>query len=245
MLTWTVDPNESRAVVTLRGDLSVGETGRLRTALLKCLAEQPEALLVDLSGLRVLEPHALSVFTAVTRQAATWPGMPVLLCGSAPATAELLAGGGFGKLSVTADLAEAHALLDAGGSGMQMMADDLLPIRGAARHARDVVTDACARWSLPHLVAPATVIAGEMVANVIDHVGTMMTLRVSLRSRFLYVAVRDGSSEPPTPLRPPFRPGAGLALIHASATHWGWMPAADGKVVWAALSLRGDAGSDV
>ncbi|MDP9799415.1 anti-anti-sigma factor [Catenuloplanes nepalensis] len=238
MLTWTVDPGDSRIVVTVCGELSVNEAGRLRTALLKCLAEQPEALLVDLSGMRVPEPSALTVFTAVVRQAATWPGTPVLLCAPAPAVAELLAGGGFGKLTMVAGLDEARSLLDAGDSGMLMVSDDLLPIRGASRHARDVVTDACMRWSLPQLVAPASVVAGEMVANVIDHAGTMMTLRVSLRPRFLYVAVRDGVSEPPDPVLPPFRPGSGLALINATATHWGWLPAADGKAVWAALALR-------
>ncbi|MDQ0366966.1 STAS domain-containing protein [Catenuloplanes indicus] len=238
MLTWTVDSGDSRTVVTVCGDLMTSDAGRLRTALLKCLAEQPEALLVDLSGMHAPEPHALSVFTAVVRQSATWPGTPVLLCAPTPATAELLAGGGFGKLTVVADLNEARTLLDAGDSGMLMVTDDLLPIRGASRHARDVITDACTRWTLPQLVAPASVVAGEMVANAIDHAGTMMTLRVTLRPRFLYVAVRDGSPEPPEPLRPPFRPGSGLALINASATHWGWMPAAGGKVVWAALALR-------
>ncbi|MFI5843464.1 ATPase [Catenuloplanes sp. NPDC051500] len=241
MLTWTVESRDDRVTVSVRGDLAVSDTTGLRVALLKCLADQPEALLIDLSEMRVREPHALSVFTLVVRQAAMWPGTPVVLCAPPPETAELLTGGGFGAQHIVSGLAEARAQLDRGHSGMLTVSDELLPVRGASRHARDVVTDACARWSLPHLVGPASVIAGEMVANVIDHVGTMMTLRVSLRRRHLHVTVRDGSPEPPVPLQPPFRPGSGLSLIDASATHWGWMPATDGKVVWAALGLKEEA----
>ncbi len=53
MLTWTVDSGDRRTVVTVCGDLTMSDAGRLRTVLLKCLAEQSEALLVDLSGMRV------------------------------------------------------------------------------------------------------------------------------------------------------------------------------------------------
>jgi anti-anti-sigma factor len=237
-LSWTSETDDGHTVLSVRGGLSRSNVSGLRTALLKCLAEQPSALVVELSGMSVLDPLSLTVFTAVVRQASTWPGIPMLLCAPAPAVATLLEGGGFGAVQTVRDRAEAIDRLAAGDRGPQTISDVLLPIRGAARHARDVVTEACLRWSLPHLVAPASIVAGEMVANVIDHAGTMMTLGVSLRRRHLHVAVWDGSTEAPAPLSAPFRPGSGLSLIDASAAHWGWMPAADGKVVWATLGLQ-------
>ncbi|WP_305784427.1 ATPase [Symbioplanes lichenis] len=233
-LTWSADDRAGRTVMALRGTLTLRDTGRLRTALLKRLAEQPSALLVDLAEVHVPEAKALAVFTAVVQQAATWPGTPVLLCAPGPGVAEALAGGGYGRLTVCASVAAALAGLDTGRDALPMLADQLLPVSGASRHARDMVTEACARWSLPHLAGPASLVVSELVANVIDHAGTIMTLRISHRGRYLHLAVRDGSPVAPEKTS---RPGpSGLGMVEALATHWGWLPTRDGKVVWATLA---------
>jgi anti-anti-sigma regulatory factor len=232
-LTWSVDDTTSRTVVTVTGGLGLGDAARLRTALLKCLAEQPEALLVDLSALVPTAPSALAVFTALVRQASTWPAVPVLLCAASPSVAVLLEGGGYGRLPLHESVAAAHASLDQGLTVPRMLADDLLPVSGAPRHARDMATEACLLWSLPGLAGPASLIASELVTNVVDHVGTMMTLQLSQRGRYLHIAVRDGS-----PVAPDAKPGpSGLSLVGSVATHWGWLPARDGKVVWATLAV--------
>ncbi len=235
-LSWHIGGDDSRTAVVLRGTLAMGSAARLRTVLLKCLAEQPAALLVDLSGITVPEPRALAVFTAVVRQAATWPGIPVVLCAPPPEVATLLAAGGFGRLPVHATVERAVAALGDSRATLPVLSDQLLPVTGAARHARDMVTDACARWELPELVGPAGTVVSELVSNVIDHVGTMMTLRISLRGRYLHVALHDGSPAAPEP-GVPARPGtSGLAVVQAMVTNWGWLPTTDGKVVWAILA---------
>lgn len=238
-LTWTVDESTERTLVAVRGQLALAGTGRLRTVLLKQLAEQPRALLVELATMTVAEPTALAVFTAVVRQAATWPGVPVLLCAPLPPVATLLAGGGYGRLPVHESTGAALLGLDEGTVAPPILSDDLLPVSGASRHARDMATEACARWSLPHLIGPASLIAGELVSNVISHASTMMTLRIAHRDRYLHLAVRDGS-----PAEPVIGgPGFGLTMVEAAATHWGWLPTVDGKVVWAVLSTDPHASS--
>ena len=82
----TVRDDGRRLIAALSGDLGLGDVADLRLRLLKSLAEQPEALLLDLSGLTVSDPLALAVFFAVRRQAARWPGIPLLLCASGPFT---------------------------------------------------------------------------------------------------------------------------------------------------------------
>jgi two-component sensor histidine kinase len=117
--------------------------------------------------------------------------------------------------------------------------EDLLPVTGAPRHARNLVTDACLRWDLTHLIPPATLIISELVSNVIDHAHTIMTLEVSLRTSQLYLAVCDGSSKPPVLGRysnPP-REGRGLHLVTAFSTAWGVIAEKGGKTVWATLAL--------
>jgi anti-sigma regulatory factor (Ser/Thr protein kinase) len=233
------DDGHNRLVAVLTGDLGLLDIVPLRVSLMKCLAEQPDALLVDLAGLAVSEPLALAVFAAVHRQAARWPGTPVLLYAAQPRTHTLLTGGALNRLPLfaTREAARAHA-----GSARQTLpslTDELLPISGAARQARNVTTEACLRWDLPQLVAPAGLVASELVSNVVDHAHTMMTLRLSLRRRFLNIAVSDGSSaEPVAPGAQPLDGpgGRGLFLVQATARSWGWLPTEGGKVVWAALA---------
>lgn len=231
-----VEGDGTSLVITPVGRLRLPDVSPLRKRMLKCLAEQPGALLVDLSDLHVDEPLALSVFTVVQREASRWPGTPVLLCGPPPQTRAHLLTGAYRLLPVVADLKAAHGMLSDNRRAMPSIHEDLLPIAGSTRHARDVVTDACVRWDLPDLVAPASLIATELVGNVIDHAHTLMTLRLTLRPRQLTIAVRDGSRRrPPGPQPPESTNGRGLVLVASLASSWGCIPSEDGKVMWATL----------
>ncbi len=238
-LSWTVDDTAGHIVVAVRGDLMLDGTPRLRTALLKCLAEQPDALLLDLAGMDATEPTALAVFTAVTRQAARWPGTSVLLCAPRPAVREQLDRGRFGALQ-TYDSVSAALLATTGGQfAGSVLTEQLLPVTGAVRHARDLATEVCAAWDLPHLLGPVSLLVSELVSNAVEHAGTMITVQFVRRSRYLHVAVRDGIPQEPVLDPPPpgsVRRGHGLVLIDSVATHWGTLPTGDGKVVWATLA---------
>jgi anti-sigma regulatory factor (Ser/Thr protein kinase) len=120
--------------------------------------------------------------------------------------------------------------------------EDLLPLTGASRQARRIVTAACVFWGLPRLVRAAAVVAGELVGNVIDHAHTMMRLEVSLRVSELYLEVYDGSAAPPVmrhDLGQSSERGRGLHLVAAFSTDWGFVMQEGGKTVWAVLDLNG------
>ncbi|MEU4216838.1 ATPase [Actinoplanes sp. NPDC026623] len=228
-------------VARLSGRLALDDTAKVRVDLLKCLAEQPSALFVDLGALTVTDPLAMSIFLAVVRQAARWPGIPVLFCAPEPDTAALLAGGAYRRLTAFDSIDAARDHLGNGGHGLPGIVETLLPLAGAARRGRDVVTDACLRWDLPALIDPASLICSELISNAVHHAGTMMQLRMSLSAAYLLIAVRDGSPvEPhlsgPVPDVTTVR-GRGLHIIAATAHSWGSVPATDGKVVWASLSI--------
>jgi len=238
-LGWTVDEADGYVVVSVGGVLGLNGCPALRTALLKCLAEQPDVLLVELSAMEMVEPTALSVFTSVIRQADRWPGTPVPLCAARPATRTLLDRGGFGPLTTHDSVADALLATERRGSSVRSsISDQLPPIAGAVRQARNLATEACSTWDLPHLVGPASLVVSELVSNAIEHAGTMMTVRFARRHRYLHVTVRDGSGDEPrlAPPTGPLRKGTGLVLVDNVATHWGWLPSRDGKVVWAVLA---------
>ncbi|WP_157239137.1 ATP-binding protein [Catenuloplanes japonicus] len=233
-----VDQVGTRLVVRLDGELTLASAPGVRAALSKCLVDVPDALIVDLAALRVAEPVALSVFRTVHWQAALWPGTPMLLCAPAGDTARLLAGGGYGRLAVYPSVTAALSARPA--RRMPMVGDTVLPTDGASRRARDLAEQACARWNLPALAAPAAMIAGELVTNAIVHARTMADLRLSLGRRHLVIAVRDGSAELPRVCEGPDASpatGRGLRLVEAFARRWGIMPAQGGKVVWAGVPL--------
>jgi histidine kinase-like protein len=237
-IEFSAHAEEAHLLVTVSGRLGLDDVGALHLRLLKFLAEQPAALVLDVGALQVEEPLALAVLPAVVRQAARWPGTPVLICAPTNPTRTMLAAPAYRRLPVFASAAAARDHLHSASRTQPTLADELLPGTGAARHARDLATDACLRWDLPDLVPPASLIAGELVSNVVDHAHTMMTLRLVLRPRYLQIAVRDGSSDPPVSSRdlpPGAGHGRGLLLVESLAHSWGSLPSTDGKVVWASL----------
>ncbi|AGL18668.1 ATP-binding region ATPase domain-containing protein [Actinoplanes sp. N902-109] len=234
----SIKEDDGRLLVDVSGELTLVEVAALRDQLMKCLAEQPEALIVNIAEMTVSEPLALAVFPAVARQAAQWPGISMLLCAPTPDVRTSLRQAAYRRLPLLASIEQARERAHDERESLPVLTDELLPISGAARQARNVATDACLRWDLPDLVGPASLIVSELVSNVVDHAHTMMSLRLSLTSRYLQISVRDGSSAEPRlspDLSPDISGGRGLKLVDATARAWGCLPCAGGKVVWASL----------
>lgn len=239
-----VDQVGRHLLVRLTGELTVSTAAAIRRQLLKCLADQPDSLLVDLTGMATVQPIALSVFAAVARQAAMWPGTPVLVCGADRVIEAKLVGGGYGRVPVFGSVDQ--ALAAGPRRRVPSIEETLLPVSGAARRARDVVTEACTRWDLPQLAGAACIVASELVANGQVHAHTMMRLRLSLRRRYLMISVRDGSPAEPrlvANVDPTKQGGRGLMIVDALTRRWGSIATDDGKVVWAVLDTCA-AGSD-
>lgn len=239
LLRFDVVSVDTAAVVTARGTLSTATSHALRGVLYKCLAGQPGAVVLDLSGVAVADRGALLVLSAVARQASLWPGVPFAVVVSRPDI--------FGQMRRLSLLRAfpvrptvAAALETIGqGEAQPTVREILPPITGAARHARSVITEACLRWGFGDQVGPACVVVTELVSNATRHAGTTMTLRVSRRGRWLLLAVEDGGPGLPARLAMPGiddgGSGRGLALVEELSHRWGWLPTDSGKVVWAVL----------
>lgn len=234
-LNCLVDRRERYTLVRLVGPLDLAGTARFRSVTNRILVEQPAAIVVDLSRVASCESHSFAMFRALAREAARWPVIPILLSTPSPAVTRTVgANPAFGPvIHASVEAAEAH--LD-GGPASPTVTEDLLPVTGAARRAREIVTEACVRWDLPGLVGPACIVASELVNNAVEHAGTLITFRLTLRARFLQVVVQDGSTAPPVLGGPGPRDAArGLRLVDTEAATWGHLVTTDGKVVWATL----------
>jgi hypothetical protein len=228
-----VDPAETYPVVRLSGVLDAGAAATVRSALLDVLAGQPEALIVDVSELTPSDAAATTVLRDVARDTADWPGAHMVLC--ADGRGDLWHGTG---LPVWPDVAGALDELGAPDESQRLSAD-LEAVVGAARRARELVTEACARWDYPQLAGPACIVVTEMVNNVVAHARTHMTVLLARRGDLMSVAVRDRSAVIPTytggPVSPTSYGGRGLLLIDSVSQRWGSLAVPSGKVVWALL----------
>lgn len=221
-------------VVRLVGVLDPPAVETVRRALLTCLADRPAPVAVDVSRLRITVPGVRSVFDAVHREAAEWLAGPFVLCTSPVDPPETWADA---ELTISVGRPGTTQLTAVTPTAPQLTAS-LRPTLGAARQARDLVADGCARWDLATLAGSASIAVTELVGNVVTHAGTPMTIRLGPRDGALHLAVRDFSARDPifrSPVSPTSVGGRGLLLIDAVARRWGTSRLDDGKVVWAVI----------
>ena len=120
----------------------------------------------------------------------------------------------------------------------------------AAAAARRFVRDTLQTWLISGatiashgLVDDAVLLTSELVTNAVVHARTPSVMSLRLAGGVLAVTVRDGDP------RPMYRPepgatgahdgdhGRGLLILDAMADAWGTLPTADGKVVWATMTV--------
>jgi anti-anti-sigma factor len=245
---------EGCTVLALRGRLDRRAAPRLQRMLRKQLAEQPVAVVCDLSGLDALDPDCAGLFTvAAHHPSSSWPDTPLLLCCARPAVAAALARLGVPRfVPVHASLDDAVA--DAG-RRPPYLRDELRlpPSPSAPATARRFVRETCEAWRVllderhgagvrpaaAELVERAELVASELVTNALVHARTDIWLRLSLRGERLHLGVHDGGRRL---LRlvggnPEAEAGRGLLLVERLSRAWGvYRPPEGGKVVWCVLS---------
>jgi anti-anti-sigma regulatory factor/anti-sigma regulatory factor (Ser/Thr protein kinase) len=225
-------------VVRFGGPFDLADASTVWNLLVKLLADQPDALVIDLSSVAVDDPQVLLVFGALARRAGIWPGVPVIVVApDADLRTALHRQAVDRRLAVCAQRGEALVLAH-GAPVPARLRESLLPDPGAARHARDLATEACLRWELPHLVTPASIITSELVTNGVRHAGTPLELALARTARYLHLAVRDGDPRPAVRREPgQFAvAGRGLLIVERTALSWGSTRVQSGKVVWATLA---------
>jgi anti-anti-sigma factor len=233
-------------VLTLIGNLDVAAAPQVQRVLLRCLAEQPDSVICDLSKLAALDPVCATVFAAVARRPASrWPESSILLCCAQPAVADVLTRVPSPYLLPvfrTLDQAVAHAR-----SRPPFLRERLrvVPTIEAIETARWFVAVVCRRWQLDGSTETAQLLAAELVTDAVLHERAThkpIELRMELRATGLLIAVRSGES--PLALSEVDHdsdPRSGLDVVRRVAHSWGTLPLADGsRVVWCTIQPATD-----
>jgi anti-sigma regulatory factor (Ser/Thr protein kinase) len=115
----------------------------------------------------------------------------------------------------------------------------LVPVAAAVAISRQFVATALSAWGLAALADDAAVVVSELATNAVKHAGSAFRLTVSRGDSAVRISVADTVAEllaivPDDPLS---ATGRGLMLVQALARSWGWSRTAEGKSVWAELSV--------
>jgi hypothetical protein len=228
------------AVVTLTGAVSLSAVPRIRDTLMKCIAEQPSAIVVDLSLARLEQAYALNVFSMVARRAALWSGVQLILVSGAAFDGRLsLAAQTLGRfVRICPTLPQARAA--ARRAPLRRLAVMILPPSEASPHtARTYVTDVCTTWGCTTLLDDAVLVANELVSTALHRSAGDLILRLELRRDLLTVAVTDDCPDPPDvtalPGGPPVDP-IRIRILSELAKACGSSPTRNGdRINWAVL----------
>jgi hypothetical protein len=248
---------ESAVVVSHAADPSTieiavhGQWGRdlrhkVYTAIHKCLAEHPSAIIVDLHGLRDIDCGSASMWLAASQAAASLhPPAQLVLC--LPPTRRLVNKlrrlGSARFLSLFATKQQARAAVDRRLPLTDRVQLGRLPADASSVDAAcELIAIACKAWALPQHAAAAQALISDLVSDSVEHARTDMMVIACRRNIDLYLAVRDYDFRLPPVRRAGDRSSAEsearrLSVVRAEAFIYGAMPTADGKTVWALLRI--------
>ena len=236
----TVQRLPSCALVEARGPFGPVAAPAHR-AVLQALAEEPTAVLCDLS--RVTGPadaDAVALVGSLGAQVRHWPGTPVgVVCPSADVRRRLL-GHRDGQHLVLGPRRAAVLSHLAQSPPRTSIRQAFAPVAESVRAARDLVAHACLDWGCGAQADAAMLVASELVTNALIHAGTGPEMFMARSGSRLRLAVRDGNARRPQPRKvgPSSPNGRGMLLVAAMSRAWGVLPTtADGKVVWAVLDV--------
>jgi anti-anti-sigma regulatory factor len=183
-------PDQGAALVYPVGLLTMRNRRRLRTAVLKCLADCPTAVVLDLSDCELVDQLAAAVFVAIRREAAAGPAINVLLCGASGAMAQRIK-----ALDPAQPMyATRREAIDAIGHAPAVAAwrRERFPVAPESTSlAGCLVADACADWNLPDLIHPARSVMFELVHAAYVCSPEELRVIVSQRSDGLLLSVRS------------------------------------------------------
>jgi anti-anti-sigma factor len=228
-------------VVTLVGDLDLAAAPTVQRALLKSLAEQPDAVICDLSKVATIDPVCAGVFAAVAhRPRSRWPDSSILLCGARPAVAAVLLQHRTPRVLPSYDTLDQAVAQARSRPPLLRERLRLVPTLEAVTTARWFVGEACQRWQLGELTETAQSLAGELVSDAVlaDSASIeFVELRLEQRATGLLLAFQSGgASLAGTDAVHDGDSGSGLEVVQRVAQRWGVRRQADGsRVVWCIL----------
>ncbi|WP_197506296.1 STAS domain-containing protein [Mycobacterium sp. ACS4054] len=231
--------DESVTVLTVDGVLDTTNSAALRDHILQATLDEPAAVVVNISALKVLAELAWSTFIGAHWQVRSNPNVPIVLVCAHRGTRESIARSGVAYfMPVYSTEKAAMKALGQQSRRAVRRADAQLPADlTSLRESRRLVREWLTAWSQSTLIPVALVVVNVFVENVLEHTASVPVMRIESHGATATIAVSDSSHAPALRL-PSSGPGidvSGLAIVDALSRAWGSTPTSSGKTVWAVI----------
>jgi anti-anti-sigma factor len=231
--------DQSVTVLTVDGVLDTNSSTALRGSIMKATLDEPSAVIVNITALRVPVESAWSTFIGVRWQMHTQPDVPIVLVCAHPATRAAITRSGVDRfMPVHSTEKAARKALGRLRRRTVRRADAQLPANlTSLRESRRLVREWLTAWSQPALIPVALVVVNVFVENVLEHTGSVPMMRIETDGASAIIGVSDDSNAPAVRLPSPAKgiDVSGLAIVDALSRAWGSTPTSSGKTVWAVI----------
>ncbi|BAX94222.1 STAS domain-containing protein [Mycobacterium shigaense] len=231
--------DESVAILTVGGVLDASNSAALRDSIRRAALDQPSAVIIDVTGLRVPAQSALSAFISAYFQLGIQATAPIVLVCGQRATRDALTRAEVTRfMPVYATEKSARKALEKLSRRTLQRADAQLPANlTSLRESRRLVREWLTEWSRPTFIPVALVVVNVFVENVLEHTGSIPAMRIETDGATATIAVSDESTAPAQQLPSPAQgiDVSGLAIVDALSRAWGSTPTSSGKTVWAVI----------
>ena len=187
-------PDHRVCLVRPVGVLTRRNRHRLRAVVLKCLAECPAAVVVDLTEVELVDGIAAAIFVALSREAATGPGISVLLCGARGFLARRLKALD-PRQPQYPTVADAIDAIDRGHAVRNWIYKRLPAEPESASIAGCLVADACVAWQMPQFIYATRTVTFGLMRDAYRCPVTELHLVMSQRAEALLLSIRSRTTE--------------------------------------------------
>jgi anti-anti-sigma factor len=231
--------DQSLAILTVDGVLDTSNSTVLRDHILQATLDEPTAVIVDISAVKVLAELAWSTFIGAHWQIRSKTNIPlVLVCGHRGTREAITRSGVAYFMPVYSTEKAAIKALGQHNRRTVRRADAQLPSDlTSLRESRRLVREWLTAWSQSTLIPVALVVVNVFVENVLEHTASVPVMRIESHGATATIAVADGSHSPALRLPSPANgmDVSGLAIVEALSRAWGSTPTSAGKTVWAVI----------
>lgn len=234
------ESHQDTPILVVEGELDSSTYRTVRDAVIKAAIDEPQAVIVDINGLRAPTSSAWTVFTSARWHVSVWPDVPIVLVCAEPWVRREISTAGVTRY------VPIHSTLE---RALDAVRGQSLQVRRRARTelarnissldtARSVIADWLTQWDVPDAIPGAATVATVFIENVLDHTDSAPALIVESHRDSVTVAVEDGSFHLPGRHEDADRGAdivSGLAIVSVLCRAWGATPTSSGKTVWGSV----------
>jgi len=225
-------------VLTVRGVLGHLTYLPLRDAIVKAALDEPAAVVVEITDLRINDDPALSVFTSARWQVSEWPDTPIGLVSTRADRLKVL------RHSVVARYVPAYPSLqeavadlaaDASRRYRRRVRAELPALKSSTARSRKLTAEWLTAWGRPDFTAAVSVVATELVEMALAETDGPIALRLETDGSTVTVALQFSRSATVVRQKSPGDTVSELDLIAGNCRVWGSHVGAAGDTVWVVL----------